>query len=165
MSNTSATLARTSAAIVVVLGVLLLHSLPMTHPPGGHDAGPGLDSATIADQRHDAAATTMSHHVAPAKAVVTLSSATVHTSDMAMGMCMAIVTIVAAAGFAVWFFTTDEVPADFTRMTPYVATLFVLAFAAPVTWIAPAPPVAPSKVGDQPAGYRPAIRNWLSENA
>ncbi len=41
-----------------------------------------------------------------------------------------IVTIVAAVLFAIWFFTTDEVPADFTRMTPYVATLFVLAFAA-----------------------------------
>ena len=41
-----------------------------------------------------------------------------------------IVSIVAAVLFAVWFFTTDEVPADFTRMTPYVATLFVLAFAA-----------------------------------
>jgi ABC-type uncharacterized transport system permease subunit len=41
-----------------------------------------------------------------------------------------IVTVVAAALFAVWFFTTDEVPADFTRMTPYVATLFVLAFSA-----------------------------------
>ena len=32
---------------------------------------------------------------------------------------------------AVWlYFTTDEVPGDFTRMTPYVATLFVLAFAS-----------------------------------
>jgi hypothetical protein len=31
------------------------------------------------------------------------------------------------------------------------AAVLVLAFAAPVTWIAPAPPVAPSKVGDQPA--------------
>ncbi len=41
-----------------------------------------------------------------------------------------IVTLVAAALFAVWFFTTDEVPGDFTRMTPYVATLFVLAFSA-----------------------------------
>ncbi len=41
-----------------------------------------------------------------------------------------IVTVVAAVLFAVWFFTTDEVPGDFTRMTPYVATLFVLAFAA-----------------------------------
>jgi hypothetical protein len=30
------------------------------------------------------------------------------------------------------------------------AAVLVLAFAAPVTWIAPAP-VAPSKVGDQPA--------------
>jgi general nucleoside transport system permease protein len=41
-----------------------------------------------------------------------------------------VVTVVAAVLFAVWFFTTDEVPSDFTRMTPYVATLFVLAFAA-----------------------------------
>ena len=31
------------------------------------------------------------------------------------------------------------------------AAVLVLAFAAPVTWIAPAPPVAPSKLGDQPA--------------
>ena len=31
------------------------------------------------------------------------------------------------------------------------AAVLVLAFAAPVTWFAPAPPVAPSKVGDQPA--------------
>ena len=41
-----------------------------------------------------------------------------------------IVTIVVAVLFAIWFFTTDEVPADFTRMTPYVATLFVLAFSS-----------------------------------
>jgi simple sugar transport system permease protein len=41
-----------------------------------------------------------------------------------------IVTTVAAVLFALWFFTTDEVPSDFTRMTPYVATLFVLAFSA-----------------------------------
>jgi simple sugar transport system permease protein len=41
-----------------------------------------------------------------------------------------IVTVVAAGLFALWFFTTDEVPGDFTRMTPYVATLFVLAFSA-----------------------------------
>jgi hypothetical protein len=31
------------------------------------------------------------------------------------------------------------------------AAALVLAFAAPVTWIAPAAPAAPSKVGDQPA--------------
>jgi simple sugar transport system permease protein len=41
-----------------------------------------------------------------------------------------IVTIVAAVLFSLWFFTTDEVSADFTHMTPYVATLFVLAFSA-----------------------------------
>ncbi|MFG1814683.1 ABC transporter permease [Kribbella sp. NPDC049174] len=32
--------------------------------------------------------------------------------------------------FAIWFFTTDAVPADFTRMTPYVTTLLVLGLAS-----------------------------------
>ena len=32
--------------------------------------------------------------------------------------------------FLLWFALTDEVPRDFTSMTPYVATLLVLAFAA-----------------------------------
>jgi simple sugar transport system permease protein len=41
-----------------------------------------------------------------------------------------IVTGVIGLAFAVWFFTTDTVPKDFTSMTPYVATLLVLAFAA-----------------------------------
>ena len=31
------------------------------------------------------------------------------------------------------------------------AAVLVIALAAPVTWLAPAPPVTPSKVGDQPA--------------
>jgi simple sugar transport system permease protein len=35
-----------------------------------------------------------------------------------------------AAAFLVWYLTTDQVPVDFTGMTPYVATLLVLAFAA-----------------------------------
>ena len=42
----------------------------------------------------------------------------------------AIVSAVIAVAFAVWFFATDEVPADFTRMTPYVTTILVLALAA-----------------------------------
>ena len=42
----------------------------------------------------------------------------------------ATVTAVTAAAVAVWFLLTDVVPEDFTRMTPYVLTLFVLAFAA-----------------------------------
>ena len=33
-------------------------------------------------------------------------------------------------GFILWFALTDEVPKDFTSMTPYVATLLVLAFAS-----------------------------------
>jgi ABC-type uncharacterized transport system permease subunit len=40
--------------------------------------------------------------------------------------------VLAAFGalFILWFALTDEVPKDFTSMTPYVATLLVLAFAA-----------------------------------
>jgi ABC-type uncharacterized transport system permease subunit len=41
-----------------------------------------------------------------------------------------VVTLVLAGLFGLWFLLTDEVPSDFTRMTPYVATLFVLAFAS-----------------------------------
>jgi simple sugar transport system permease protein len=32
--------------------------------------------------------------------------------------------------FLVWFLTTDEVPREFTGMTPYIMTLLVLAFSA-----------------------------------
>lgn len=42
----------------------------------------------------------------------------------------AITSFAIAIGFAVWFFTSDEVPADFTRMTPYVTTILVLGLAA-----------------------------------
>lgn len=35
-----------------------------------------------------------------------------------------------AAAFVAWFASTDVVPADFTRMAPYVTTLLVLAFAS-----------------------------------
>lgn len=41
-----------------------------------------------------------------------------------------IVSAVAGVAVLVWFLMSDEVPQDFTRMTPYVLTLFVLAFAA-----------------------------------
>jgi general nucleoside transport system permease protein len=41
-----------------------------------------------------------------------------------------VVLAVAGLGFLAWFFTTDEVPREFTGLTPYVATLLVLAFAA-----------------------------------
>lgn len=36
----------------------------------------------------------------------------------------------AGAGFLLWYFLTDEVPREFTSLTPYVATLLVLAFAS-----------------------------------
>jgi ABC-type uncharacterized transport system permease subunit len=42
----------------------------------------------------------------------------------------AVVSAVFGVAIGIWFFTSDTVPRDFTGMTPYVATLFVLAFAA-----------------------------------
>ncbi len=41
-----------------------------------------------------------------------------------------IVFLVLGALFLLWFLTTDEVPREFTGMTPYIATLLVLAFAS-----------------------------------
>ncbi len=42
----------------------------------------------------------------------------------------AIAAAVFAAAFLAWFLLTDTVPADFTRMSPYVTTLLVLALAS-----------------------------------
>lgn len=42
----------------------------------------------------------------------------------------AIGSVVAAALALLWYFTTDEVPREFTGMAPYVATLLVLALAS-----------------------------------
>ncbi len=41
-----------------------------------------------------------------------------------------LVFAVAGVLFLVWFMTTDAVPREFTSMTPYIATLLVLAFAS-----------------------------------
>jgi hypothetical protein len=45
----------------------------------------------------------------------------------------------------------EAVQRSFVKALAAFAAVLVLAFAAPVTWLAPAPPVTPSKVGDQPA--------------
>lgn len=42
----------------------------------------------------------------------------------------AFVLVVAGALFLAWFLATDAVPREFTSMTPYIATLLVLAFAS-----------------------------------
>ncbi len=42
----------------------------------------------------------------------------------------AIVLLLVGLAFAVLYFSIDEVPGDFTRMTPYLVTLLVLAFAS-----------------------------------
>ena len=41
-----------------------------------------------------------------------------------------VITLVIGAGVGIVYFLIDEVPGDFTRMTPYVITLLVLAFAS-----------------------------------
>jgi general nucleoside transport system permease protein len=41
-----------------------------------------------------------------------------------------VLSLVAATGAALWYFTTDTVPGELTAATPYVTTLLVLAFAA-----------------------------------
>jgi hypothetical protein len=51
---------------------------------------------------------------------------------------------------------TDDAPAEavqrsLVKALAALAAALVLAFAAPAAWFAPAPPVTPSKVGDQPA--------------
>jgi hypothetical protein len=51
---------------------------------------------------------------------------------------------------------TDDLAVEPARRSLFkalaaVAAVLVLALAAPMTWLAPAPPVTPSKVGDQPA--------------
>jgi ABC-type uncharacterized transport system permease subunit len=38
--------------------------------------------------------------------------------------------VVGRSGSLLWYLLTDEVPGDFTGMTPYVTTLVVLAFAS-----------------------------------
>ena len=63
---------------------------------------------------------------------------------------------------------TDDVDAEvaqrsLVKMLAAVATVLVIAFSAPATWIAPAPPVAPSKVGDQPAATLANSKAALAE--
>ncbi|HQY99524.1 MAG TPA: ABC transporter permease, partial [Propionicimonas sp.] len=42
----------------------------------------------------------------------------------------ALVRVALALAVLAWYWFTDEVPAEFTNMTPYIATLLVLAFSA-----------------------------------
>ncbi|WP_328996683.1 ABC transporter permease [Kribbella sp. NBC_01245] len=42
----------------------------------------------------------------------------------------AVMSLLIGLAFALWFFTTDAVPSDFTRMTPYVTTILVLGLAS-----------------------------------
>ena len=45
----------------------------------------------------------------------------------------------------------EAVQRSLVKVTAAFAAALVLALAAPMTWLAPAPALSPSKVGDQPA--------------
>ena len=47
--------------------------------------------------------------------------------------------------------TAEAVQRSLTKVAAAFAAALVLALAAPMTWLSPAPAVSPSKVGDQPA--------------
>lgn len=92
------------AAFAVLLGVLLMHSLPMVHPPGGHSAAAAplsptaLHPSTTGDHHGN-----LAHSDAPAAAaavplVVFQMGCTTDcsTSHAGMAMCMAVITVVAA---------------------------------------------------------------------
>jgi Family of unknown function (DUF6153) len=101
VSKATAHCRRACAALVVVFGVLLLHSLPMTHPPGGHGSGAQLHAPASVGETPGTPATTGTHHgpaapVPDAAVTATMSSAIDGTPHLAMAMCIAMVTIVAA---------------------------------------------------------------------
>ncbi|TCO33617.1 simple sugar transport system permease protein [Kribbella steppae] len=63
--------------------------------------------------------------------IVTIILLGVAVLQFRRGLKLAAATsLVIAIAFAIWFFTTGAVPADFTRMTPYVTTLLVLGLAS-----------------------------------
>ncbi len=63
--------------------------------------------------------------------IVTIILLGVAVLQFRRGLKLAAATsLVIAIAFAIWFFTTNAVPADFTRMTPYVTTLLVLGLAS-----------------------------------
>ena len=45
----------------------------------------------------------------------------------------------------------ETVQRSLVKITAAFAAVLVLALAAPLTWLSPAPAISPSKVGDQPA--------------
>jgi general nucleoside transport system permease protein len=94
--------------------------------PGGLAAGAGLFGYTDALQLRRGG-----ESVHALLLVVAVALAAVAVYQVVRGRrIQAGVSAFFAVAFLVWFLSTDEVPGDFTGLTPYVTTLLVLALAA-----------------------------------
>ena len=94
--------------------------------PGGLLLGAGLFGFTDALQLRAGGGAVHALLIIIAVVLLALGTRQVRSGARRTG----IVSIVIGGLFALWFFTTDEVPSDFTAMTPYIATLLVLALAS-----------------------------------
>lgn len=94
--------------------------------PGGLLAGSGLFGYTETLGLRQGG--TSVHALLLAVAVLALAFAVVQLR--AAARLSAVVMAVVGLGIGALYFAIDEVPGDFTRMTPYVITLLVLAFAS-----------------------------------
>ena len=88
----------TCAAFGVLLGVLLMHSVPMVHPPSGHSAaGPTAVSAIHPDGGHHADVDELTAAVTAGSGVVLEMGCSDGCSPhVGMAMCMAVISVVAA---------------------------------------------------------------------
>ena len=94
--------------------------------PGGLAAGAGLFGYTDALQLRRGGESVHALLLVVAVALVVVSFIQLRRGNNTQ----LVVSVFVAAIFTVWFLLTDEVPGDFTGMTPYVTTLLVLALAS-----------------------------------
>ena len=96
--------------------------------PGGALAGSGLFGYTETLGLRQGGSSV--HALLLAIAAIALARSTWQVADRQALIVGGAAIVVAGLAFALLYFSIDEVPGDFTRMTPYLVTLLVLAFAA-----------------------------------
>ena len=85
------------AAFAVLVGVLLMHSVPMVHPPAGHGVA-GVSTATVthpASHDHTALADLTALGMHGAGVVMDMGCGDGCSPHTGMAMCMAVVSVVA----------------------------------------------------------------------
>ena len=95
--------------------------------PGGLVAGSGLFGYTDALQLRQGG---QSVHALLLVLVLVLAAITAWRVARRRPLVGTVVSAVVAVLLLVWYLATDEIPGDFTGMTPYVATLLVLSLSA-----------------------------------